>query len=66
MTEMELNTIVQHYVCRIFQETAKQLGVSIITFDPKDALRLNRAAAELEDILSGYVQENARSAGSSA
>lgn len=61
MSELLINTIVQHHVCRIFQETAKMLGVPVISIPQVDAERLNRAAAELEAVLAHYVQQNAPS-----
>lgn len=58
MTEILINTIVQHHVCRIFQDTAHMLGVAVITIPDADAARLNRAAAELEEVLTHYIQAN--------
>lgn len=59
MSKIPINTIVQHYVCRIFQDTAQMLGVQVITIGSEDAERLNQAAAELEKVLTHYVQSNA-------
>lgn len=58
MTELQINTIVQHYVCRMVQETAKVLGVPVITIPQADAKRLNQAAIELEEVLAHFVQNN--------
>lgn len=59
MTEVEINTVVQHYVCRIFQQAAKDLGVPVIVIPPTDVQRLNLAAAELEKVLSNFVHSQA-------
>lgn len=59
MSDLLINTIVQHHVCRIFQDTAKMLGIPVISIPGVDAERLNHAAAELEEILARYVQDNA-------
>lgn len=58
MNQMLINTIVQHHVCRIFQDTARMLGVPVITIPGSDAERLNHAAAELEEVLLHYVRVN--------
>lgn len=34
------------------------LGVAVITIPDADAARLNRAAAELEEVLTHYIQAN--------
>jgi len=60
MSETEINTLVQHYVCRIFQDGARRLGVPVISIEDGDAGRLNRAAADLEEILAHFVQRHAR------
>lgn len=59
MSDLLINTIVQHHVCRIFQDTAKMLGIPVINIPGVDAERLNHAAVELEEILARYVQGNA-------
>lgn len=59
MNRIPVNTIVQHYVCRIFQDTAQMLGVPVIAMESEDAERLNQAAAELEAVLTHYVRRNA-------
>jgi hypothetical protein len=56
MSELEINTVVQHFVCRIFQQAAKDMGVPVIVIPPTDARRLNLAAAQLEKVLSNFVQ----------
>lgn len=56
MTALEINTVVQHFVCRIFQQAAKDLGVPVIVIPPTDARRLNLAAARLEKVLTHFVQ----------
>lgn len=60
MAGLPVNTIVQHHVCRIFQETARMLGVPVIRIPGADAERLNHAAAELEEVLLHYIRDNAR------
>jgi hypothetical protein len=59
MSETEINTLVQHYVCRIFQDSARMLGVPVIAIRDADAGRLNRAAADLEEILAHFVERHA-------
>lgn len=59
MTALEINTVVQHFVCKIFQQAAKDLGVPVIVIPPTDAQRLNEAAAQLEAVLSNFVQRQA-------
>lgn len=59
LNDLLINTIVQHHVCRIFQDAAKMLGISVIHIPNVDSERLTRAAAELEEILASYVQHNA-------
>lgn len=61
MSNILINTIVQHYVCRIFQDTARMLGVLVITVEGEDAGRLKQAAGELEAVLTHYVQSHAAS-----
>lgn len=56
MTALEINTVVQHFVCKIFQQAAKDLGVPVIVIPPTDAQRLNEAAAQLEAVLANFVQ----------
>jgi hypothetical protein len=56
MTALEINTVVQHFVCKIFQHAAKDLGVPVIVIPPTDAERLNAAAAQLETVLANFVQ----------
>jgi hypothetical protein len=34
MTALEINTVVEHYVCKIFQQAAKDLGVPVIVLPP--------------------------------
>lgn len=60
MTELQINTIVQHYVCKIFQETAKTLGVPVIAIPEADVKRLNQAAVALEEVLAHFVRNNAQ------
>lgn len=59
MSDVQINTIVQHYVCRIFQETAKMLGVPVIAIPEMDARRLKQAAVDLEEVLTHFVRNNA-------
>ena len=61
MNALEINTVVEHFVCKIFQQAAKDLGVPVIVLAPTDAGRLNRAARELEQVLTHFV-ESARAA----
>lgn len=56
MTALEINTVVEHFVCRIFQQAARDLGVPVIVLPPSDARRLNRAARELEQVLTRFVE----------
>ncbi len=58
MSQVEINTLVQHYVCRIFQDGARRLGVPVIAIREDDAGRLDRAAAELESVLARFVQQH--------
>jgi len=58
MSDIQINTIVQHYVCKIFQETARAMGVGVIRIAEDDARRLRVAAAELESVLDRYVKDN--------
>jgi hypothetical protein len=58
MTSMEINTVVQHFVCRIFQQAAKDLGVPVIVIPPGDAQRLNEAALQLEQVLTRFVENS--------
>lgn len=58
MSEVEINTLVQHYVCRIFQESAKMLGVPVISIRGEDAGALDQAAAELERVLARFVRQH--------
>ena len=59
MTALEINTVVQHFVCRIFQQAAQDLGVPVIVIPPTDAQRLNEAASQLEAILTNFVHSQA-------
>ena len=59
MTAVDINTVVQHFVCRIFQQAAKDLGVPVIVIPPSDAERLNEAAQQLEQVLTNFVQNQA-------
>ncbi len=56
MNALEINTVVEHFVCRIFQQAAKDLGVPVIVLPPSDAERLNEAARQLEQVLTRFVQ----------
>lgn len=58
MTTTEINTVVEHFVCRIFQQAAKDLGVPVIVLPPADARQLNRAAQQLEQVLTRFVQNS--------
>ena len=58
MTALEISTVVQHFVCRIFQQAAKDLGVPVIVLPPADAQQLNQAAVQLEEVLTHFVQSN--------
>ena len=58
VTAVEINTVVQHFVCRIFQQAAKDLGVSVIVIPPADAECLNQAAQQLEQVLTHFVQSS--------
>lgn len=58
ISDVQINTIVQHYVCKIFQETARAMGVGVIRIEGDDADRLRVAAAELEGVLDRYVKGN--------
>lgn len=59
MTDLQINTLVEHYVCRIFQDTAKTLGVPVIAIHDLDAKRLNQAVTELEEMVTHFVEQNA-------
>ena len=58
MTALEINTVVEHFVCRIFQQAARDLGVPVIILPPTDARRLNQAARQLEQVLTRFVQSS--------
>jgi hypothetical protein len=58
MSTLEVNTIVEHFVCRIFQQAAKDLGVPVIVLPPADAQQLNQAVVQLEEVLTRFVQSN--------
>jgi hypothetical protein len=58
MSTLEINTIVEHFVCRIFQQAAKDLGVPVIALPPADARCLNNAARQLEQVLTRFVQNS--------
>jgi hypothetical protein len=60
MTAVEINTVVQHFVCRIFQQAAKDLGVPVIALAPADAQSLNQASLQLQQVLTHFVESNQR------
>lgn len=58
MTALEINTVVEHFVCRIFQQAAKDMGVPTIVLPPADARLINEAAHQLEQVLTHFVQSS--------
>lgn len=60
MNHVQINTLVQHYVCRIYQDAARMLDVPVIELSKDDAGRINDAAVELEEVLTHFVHEHAQ------
>lgn len=56
MNALEINTVVEHFVCKIFQQAAKDLAVPVIVLAPTDASRLNGAVRELQQVLTHFVE----------
>lgn len=60
MNHVQINTLVQHYVCKIYQDAARMLDVPVIQLSDDDAGRINDAAVELEEVLTHFVHKHAR------